>query len=90
MAIAAHAVDAGAGLEVLLVAIVDQGVEPLDRLDPDIPAPAAVAAVRAAVLDELLAPERDGAASAVAGADVDLALVEELHRASLWAKSGEG
>jgi hypothetical protein len=59
-------VDAGAGLEVLLVAVVDEGVQALDGLDPDVAAAAAVAAVRAAVLDELLAPERDRAAAAVA------------------------
>jgi endonuclease/exonuclease/phosphatase family metal-dependent hydrolase len=55
-------------------------------LRPSTPRPrrrrrAAVAAVRAAELDELLAPERDGAGAAVAGADVDLGLVEELHAA---------
>jgi len=50
-------VAAGLGLKVLLVAVVDQGVQPLHRLDPDIAAPAAVAAVRPAVFDELFAPE---------------------------------
>ena len=68
-AVAAHAVDAGLGLEMLLVAIVDQRVEPVDGLDPDVAAAAAVAAVRSAELDELLAPERDAAGAAVAGAD---------------------
>src|SRR5262245_47810591 len=82
MAVAAHAVDAGLGLEVLLISIVDKGVEALDGLDPDVAAAAAVAAVGAAVLDVLLAPERDRAAAAVAGADVDLDLVEELHRST--------
>jgi hypothetical protein len=77
--VAAHAVMAGAGLEVLLVAKVDQGVQPFDRLDPHIAAPAAVAAVGSTVLDELLAPKRHGARAAVAGADIDLALVEEFH-----------
>ena len=69
----------GTGLEVLVVAVVDQGVEPIDRLDPHVAAAAAVASVRAAEGDELLAPERDRAPAAVAGADVDLALVQELH-----------
>src|SRR4029077_732954 len=40
---------------------------------------AAVAAVRPAILDELLAPERHAAVAAVAGADVDLGFVEEFH-----------
>ena len=69
VAVLAHAVAAGPRLEVLRVAVVDQGVEAVDRLDHDVAAAAAVAAARAAVLDELLAPERDAAVAAVAGAD---------------------
>jgi hypothetical protein len=42
-------------------------------------APAAVAAVRAAELDELLAPEGDDAVAAVAGLHPNLGFVEELH-----------
>ena len=78
--VAAHAVDAGLGLEMLLVAIVDQRVQPVDRLQPDIAAAAAVAAVRAAELDEFFAPERHRAGAAVAGADIDFGLVEKFHR----------
>src|SRR5204863_1303049 len=54
VAVAAHAVAAGLGLEVLLISIIDEGVEAVDGLDPDVAAAAAVAAVGAAVLDELL------------------------------------
>jgi len=79
MTVTAHAVDAGLGAEVLPVAEVDQGVQSIHRLDPDVTATAAVAAIGSAVFDELLAPERDRAAAAVAGTDVDLALVEKLH-----------
>ena len=57
VAIAAAAVHAGLRLEMLLVAIVDQRVEAVDALDPDVAAAAAIAAVRAAELDEFLAPE---------------------------------
>ena len=78
-AVAAHAVDAGLGLEMLLVAVVDQRVQAVDRLQPDIAAAAAIAAVRSAELDELLAPERDAAGAAVAGADIDLGLIEKFH-----------
>ena len=77
--VAAHAVHAGLGLEVLLVAVVDQRVQPVDRLDPDVAAAPAVAAVRPAELDEFLAAERHRAGAAVAGADVDFRLVEEFH-----------
>ena len=92
MAVLAHAAAAALGLEVLLVAVVDQGVEAVDRLRDHVAALAAVAAVRAAELDELLAPERHAAVPAVAGADIDLGLVEEFHGArnmgSLPSKKG--
>ena len=78
-AVLAHAVAAGLGLEMLLVAVVDQRVEAVDAFDDDIAAAAAVAAVRAAEFDEFLAPERDAAGAAVAGADIDFGLVEEFH-----------
>ena len=48
VAVLAHAVHAGPRLEVLRVAVVDQGVEAVDRLDHDVAAAAAVAAARAA------------------------------------------
>ena len=79
-AIAAHPVHAGLGLEMLLVAKVDQRVEAVGAFDHDVAAAPAVAAVRAAELDEFLAPERDRARAAVAGANVDARLVEKLHR----------
>ena len=67
------------GEEVLLIAEVDEGVQPVHRLDPDRAAMAAVAAIGAAEFDELLPPERDAAGPAAAGADVDFGEVEELH-----------
>ncbi len=75
----AHAVAAGLGLEVLLVAVVDQGVEAVDAFDHHVAAASAVAAVRPAELDEFLAPERHAAGAAVAGADEDFGLVEKFH-----------
>ncbi len=79
MHLAALAVLAGARLEVLLIAIIDQGVEALDRFDPDVAALAAVAAVGAAIGNELLTTEGHAAGATVAGANVNLALVEEFH-----------
>ena len=79
VAVLAHAMGAGRGLEVLLVAVVDQRVEPVDALDDDVAAAPAIAAVGAAELDELLAQERHAAGAAVAGADIDLGLVEKFH-----------
>ncbi len=77
--VAAPAGGAGGCLEMLLVAEVDERVEVFDRLDPYVAALAAVAAVRSAELDELLAAEVHAAIAAVAGAHIDLGLVEELH-----------
>src|SRR6202171_6043756 len=68
MAILAHAVGALLRLEVLLIAIVDQRVQAIDRLDDDVAAAAAIAAARSAEFDILLAAERHAAAAAGAGA----------------------
>src|SRR5579885_175262 len=78
-AVRAHAVAAGLRLEVLLVAIVDQRVQPVDAFYNHIAAAAAVAAVRPAIFDELLAPERDAAVAARAGRDVDFRFIEKFH-----------
>src|SRR6185437_6418181 len=67
------------GAEMLLVAVVDQRVQVFQGLNDDVTALAAVAAVRAAELDELLAAKARRAAPAVAALQVDLALVEKLH-----------
>ena len=74
-------------LEMLLVAVVDQRVEVVGRLDDDVAAAPAVAAVGAAELDELLAPEADAAGAAVAALQVDLGLVEEFHG---WGPNAKG
>jgi hypothetical protein len=79
MAVLAHAVGALRRLEVLLVAVVDQRVQPVDHLDDDVAAAAAIAAGGAAELDEFFAAERHAAVTAVAGADVDFCLVKEFH-----------
>src|SRR5262245_48563267 len=77
----AHAVAARPRLEMLLVAVVDQRVESVDRLNDYAAAAPAVAAARSAEFDELLASERDAAVAAVARAHIDLGFVEELHGA---------
>jgi hypothetical protein len=74
-------VAAGLGLEVLLVAVVDQRVQAVDGFGPDIAASRAVPAIGPAELDEFLAPERDRAGAAIAGADIDFCLIKELHGA---------
>jgi len=69
-------------LEGALVAEVRERIEPLARNDVDAAAGAAVAAVRPAERDELLAAEADHAAPAVAGLDLDRGFVDELHGGS--------
>ena len=81
-AVGAGAALAARGAEMLGVAKVDQGVEAGHRLEDDVAALAAVAAVRSAEFDELLAPEADRAGAAGARADEDLGLVEKMHAAA--------
>src|SRR5437899_8015893 len=81
VAVFAHAAAAVLGLEMLLVAVVDECVEPVDRLHDHVAALAAVAAVRPAELDEFLAPERHAAVPAGARADIHLGFIEEFHDA---------
>ena len=84
-AVGARAALAARGAEMLGVAEVDQRIEAGHRLEDDVAALAAVAAVGPAELDELLAPEADRARAAGAGADEDLGLVEEMHEAAGYA-----
>src|SRR5437588_12577458 len=79
MAVLAHAVGALLGLEVLLIAIVDQRVQSIDRFDDDVAAATAIAAARSAELDILLAAERHAAVAAVAGADINLGFIQKFH-----------
>src|ERR1700758_4793163 len=58
---------------------VDEGVQAGHRLEDDVAALAAIAAVRTAIFDELLAPERDRARAAGTGADENLGLIEKVH-----------
>src|SRR5262252_210034 len=58
MAVLAHAVLAPLSLEMLLIAVVDQRVQPVDRLDDDVAAAAAIAAAGAAEFDEFFAAKR--------------------------------
>ena len=88
--IATHSVHAGAGLEMLLVAVIDQRVQAIDASGDDVAAASAVAPVRAAELDEFLAAKRDGAGAAVARANVDFGLVEEFHNECLSGRRPSG
>ena len=76
-AVRALAVLAAFGVELGMEAVVDERVGVRAGDDVDRAAVAAVAAARAAARDELLAAEREAAASAVAGCDVDVDFVDE-------------
>ena len=76
-AVLAHAVHAGLGLEVLLVAIVDERIEAVDALHPHVTAAAAVAAVGPTPRPVLLAVEGGHAVAATAGGHLDGGLVDE-------------
>src|SRR4051794_8888236 len=84
MAILAHAVGALLSLEMLLVTIIDQRVQSIDRFNDNVAAAAAIAAARSAELNVLLAPKCHAAVAAVAGADIDFCLVEKFHDVYLW------
>ncbi len=61
------------------VAEVDQGVEVIDRLEDNIAAPAAIAAVRTAKFDIFFPAEGDDTVTAIAGFHIDFGLVKKLH-----------
>src|SRR5690606_38638975 len=73
-------------LEMLLVAVVDQRVQPVDAFRPYVAAASAVAAVRAAELNEFLAAKAHRPGAAGAGLDEDFRLVEKFHCAPALAE----
>ena len=56
-----------------------RGVQVFHRLEDDVAAFAAIAAIRAAERDEFLAPEGGDAVAAIAGFEIDFRLVEKFH-----------
>jgi hypothetical protein len=71
------------GPEMLPVAVIDQCIEIVRGRKDDVAALAAIAAVGAAELDEFFTAKTGGTASAVAAFQIDLALIEELHRSPI-------
>ena len=65
--------------EMLRVAKVDQRIEAVHRAKHDVPALAAIAAIGAAIFDELFAAECDGAGSTGTRRHINFCLVEEMH-----------
>src|SRR5690606_18098088 len=78
---ATHTVHPGLCPEMLLIAIVHARVQPADARKPGFAGAPAIAAVGPAELDEFLSAKRHRPGTAVAGADIDLGLIEEFHEA---------
>ena len=74
-----HAGAAIACKEMLLIAKIDQRVQPVHGLDPDIATTPAIAAIGAAIFDIFLAPEADAAIAASTGAYRYLGQIEKFH-----------
>ena len=77
--VAALAVMALLGLEMLLIAVIDQGVQIGHAFQDDVATASAITAIGTAELDMLLAPEATGSGSAVAAFHENLGLIEKLH-----------
>ena len=82
-ALFSHARHAVLGKEMLLIAKIDQRVQPLDRLGDHIAAPPAIAAIRPAIFDIFLAPERYRTRAPGTGTDINLGQIKEFHREKL-------
>ena len=68
------------GFHMLLEAVVDQGVEIVHGLGDHVAPAAAIAAIGAAIFDELLAAERNAAVPAGAGLGIDLGDIQKAHQ----------
>ncbi len=68
-----------AHFEMLLVAIVNQGVKVIGRFHPHITTRAAIATIGSAKLNEFLTPERHGAGTAVACLHINFCFIEKFH-----------
>jgi hypothetical protein len=78
-AVRSFAVAPAAGAERFLEAVIEERVEIGLGDEVHRPAIAAIAAVRSAARDELLAPEADTPAAAMAGGNVDVYFVDKRH-----------
>jgi len=85
--VASHPVIAGFTLEMLLVAIVNQRVQPLNRFDPYITALASVTSIWATKSNVFFTTERNSARSPISRSDIHSSLIEKLHMSYLPMRS---
>ena len=74
-----HAVATGFGLEVLLVAEIDKGIEAIDRFDNDIASAPSITAVWATIFNMCFTPEANATGTAVTAFDEYFCGIEKLH-----------
>src|SRR5690606_5249811 len=67
------------GKEMLLIAKINQRVQPIHRLDPDRTAVTPVTAIRPAEFDVFFLAETDTAAATGTGANINLCEIEKFH-----------
>ena len=79
MTILAHAGTTVGGGKMLLIAVINERVEAVDRLRDHVAALAAIAAVWSPEFNELFSSKRDAAIAAVTGTNVNLGFVEKFH-----------
>jgi hypothetical protein len=74
---------AGTGLEMLLIAVIDQRVEAVDAFNEYVSASAAIAPVGTTEFNEFFAAKGDAACAPIARANKDFCLIKKLHALSL-------
>jgi hypothetical protein len=79
MALFAHAILAAFSAMMLLVAVVNEGVETLNRFDIDIAATATITAIRPTEFDIGFTAEGGTSIATIACLNVDFDLIEKLH-----------
>jgi hypothetical protein len=67
------------GFKVLLIAVVNQGIQIAHRDYPNLPASSAVAAIGATIFNEFLTPEADTTRTTIAALDKNFRFIEEFH-----------
>ena len=90
MAVSAHALNAAHRFKMLCIAKVDKRVQARHSFKNDIATFAAIAAIRAAILDIFLAPKADSPRATCARTDKNLSLVKKMHNWPLGENAGFG
>ena len=74
----------------LLIAVIDERVQPVDTFDEHIAATSAVAPIGTTEFDEFFATKGDATCTSIARADKDFSLIKKFHALSLQQFSRNG